>query len=65
MSGWGLLVTLGIAVGGGLLFLSVVADDLQRANTDLDIRKSRREQARKERLEYEEAVRRAAAADQG
>ena len=61
MGSWGVLLALTTSLGGVLVFLSIVSDDLQRANTDLDNQEFKLQEARKERLEYEAAVRKAEA----
>ena len=61
MSGWGVMLAIVASLGGGLVFLSIVSDDLQRVNTDLNNREFKLQEARKERLEYEAAVRKAQA----
>ena len=61
MSGWGVMLALATSFGGGLVFLSIVSDDLQRANTHLENQRFRMQEKRKERLRYEAAVRKAEA----
>lgn len=69
MTGWGLLFQFGVAGVGALAFLSLLADDLDRAHTALDVRKDEERRRllkeREEREEREAAMRASGAARKG